>query len=378
MPFRRTPLNIVEYGLDWLPAPIVNRNWHIATQAGPEGDIARAKIATGSAISSVIAAMYLHGRIKGEGAQNPELKKIQRDRGIQPNSFKVGDNWVRFPEPLAVPMSLVATAAEMMDHVDDDLSKSQIGVAVTLATAKAFTSAPALTGLSQMFEAMDGINNDDPDKAVNFFRQEAAGMVPVSSLLRQINRASDPEYKESYNLLQKIGANVPGSPFSQYPVRDYSGAAVHGQPGVVHNMLSPIDYSKETMDPVEDELLKVGVKIPSIPRQLFGNAQKIMQSAKDPAIGITLTPEQRDKWAIYRGEGIKKELASQMGSHEYKATDARGRRAQLGQIFSDHGQDAQDRLLDEFPELDRQYDDLMNKRDDIGGAVASPTAPTFQ
>jgi hypothetical protein len=125
-------------------------------------------------------------------------------------------------------------------------------------------------------------------------------------------------------------------------------------------------------------MLKVGVKIPSIPRQLFGNAQKIMQSAKDPAIGITLTPEQRDKWAIYRGKGIKKELASEMASGEYKATDARGRRAQLAQIFSDHGQDAQDRLLDEFPELDRQYDDLMNKRDDIGGAVAAPTAPTFQ
>lgn len=373
MPFRRTPLNVVEYGLDWLPLPIINRNWKSAIiRTGPETDIARAKIATGSAIAATLAHFYLQGRVKGEGAQNPELKKIQRDLGIQPNSFKVGDEWIGFPEPLKVPMSLVATAAEMMDHVDDDLTKTQIGMAVTLATAKAFTSAPALDGLNQMFQAMDGINNDDPRKGQAYLEREAAGMMPLSSMLRQISRASDPEYKESYGFMQKIGSNIPGTPFSEFPTRDYTGTAVHGKPGIVANMLSPIDFSKETLDPVDDELLAMGVKIPPVPRQLFGNAAKIMQSPNDPAIGIPLTPKQRDDWAIFRGEGIKRDLESEINSGEYKAASDYGKRALLGQIFADHGQDAQDKLLDKHKDLERAYDALLDKRDAIYGP--SPTA----
>jgi hypothetical protein len=270
-------------------------------------------------------------------------------------------------------MNIAANAVEMMGYAKDDYTKMQLGVLGVLAAAQAFTTMPALQGLSQMFQAMDGITNPESgsQRATSFVKQQAASAVPLSSLQRQTERTLDPAMREAQGFLEYLQRNTPIAGELLYPQRDYRGRVVWNPPGILPNMVSPINLIQENMDELDKAMLDYGVPIPPVPYHLGGKREGPLTNPNDPMVGVELTGEQRDKWAIYRGEGIERDLQDAMKSRDFVRADKYGKRVLLQKVFADHSKEARDKLIDTDKSFAAKWDAMVERREAIFGPEES-------
>lgn len=233
MPFLRTPANLVSVGMRYSPlAPMMKRFRDELAEGGAAAEMAKARMALGTALTSVYIGMAMDGDITGRGpgnrAQREAMQRQDEFGGsvFQPYSIRVGNRWFSFEraDPMGQMMGLMADMADLVKNGDwDEAGRTELdevwahGIA---SVGQAFFDKTALRGLTEMTSALlDGSNGE----AERLLMSRASTFLPLNSALRTARRAEDPYLRETHNVVTAMMNTMPGLSEGLPPQRDLWG-----------------------------------------------------------------------------------------------------------------------------------------------------------
>ncbi len=312
LPFVRTPTNIVKMvGTKSPLAPFAKSVREDILAGGARRDLALAKMATGSMIMTVAAAMAAEGRISGGGSSNPNIRNLQRGSGWQPYSVNIGGQgkdatWVAYNrlDPIGMTIGLAADYSEIIGNIDEPDALA-ISSALVMSTAKNLSSKTYLNGLSDFLGAIDQ-STVDPDKenrSVQRFIQRLAGSV-VPAGVAQVERIVDPTLRDADGIIQQIKSRVPG--FGEdLPARlNLWGEEIILDGGLGPDIISPLYVSFGEEAAISDEMVRLQLPVGMPSRSIKG-------------VKLT-TQEYHDFVKLTAETGIKSELESIIELPEYE------------------------------------------------------------
>lgn len=274
MPFLRTPANIISTSLQYSPLAPIMRRWYSEDMAagGALAEIAKAKMAVGTAMWAVLIDMAANGDITGGGPSNPGQKAaLQREDenggiGWQPYSMKVGGRWVSYErlDPLGTSMSLAADYSELVANGDWDESHVTTGTQVAghavAAIGQAFFDKTMLKGVSEWVEAM---TSGDDIAGAQFVKNRAAGIMPFSSGSRMLRRGADPYLRETVGALDALKNQIPGLSESLPPARDLWGKPRTYQSGLgtIYDAITPLKTKEAGGSSIDADILSNGIDV---------------------------------------------------------------------------------------------------------------------
>jgi hypothetical protein len=265
VPFYRTPVNIVKQAfLDRtvMGASMRRGRNNLIRQlknGGPEGDLAIARVATGSAVLGMAMEWYFAGDLVGSGQSNPSIRNTQQLSGIPPYSMRIGDTWVQYNrlDPFGMILGFAADIADVVEHWDPDEDDGPIWTAIVAAltvTSQNITSKTWFKGVADLAAAME----QPKRKAETFIEATTTTFVtPYSSLLRRINVDHDPIAREAWSWMDKWKKNIPGFSDELPPKRDLLGKPIEKQEYVGSAWYSPVAEGREKDNPVYKELARL-------------------------------------------------------------------------------------------------------------------------
>lgn len=237
MPFVRTPLNIMEFGVERIPGvnllSILNRRGQgLAVDWTEE----LAKTAMGTMIGAGVYMAYKNGMMNGYGPPpNSGREKAFYASGKQRYSFNVNGTSVSFMnfEPFTTILGMSADAMQLMDEGVPILS-GDFAVNMGKALGRNVTGKPFGMGMDTFLNLISG----DADKAERGIYRTMSSVVPFSSLSRGIAIGMDPTKRKVETLEDSIRGNIPGMRGDMMPVIDLWGREVVNEPGVMQRMAS--------------------------------------------------------------------------------------------------------------------------------------------
>ncbi|MCJ7791869.1 MAG: hypothetical protein MUP49_05635 [Dehalococcoidia bacterium] len=297
IPFVRTPVNIVKYGLERSPLGFFNPELirNLAKKSPEAADqIARAFI--GTTLSATIALLFAQDKITGAAPPSEgERDRFYRE-GKQPYSVKIGDTWVSYQrlEPFNTSFTLVAIAVDAIKN-DDAAADEKVMQAVTSFT-KNFVSQTYMSGLADIVDVMQY-----PERAGGNILQSTgqALLVPNSSLMRTITQAVDPTIRQPKGFVEKLESGIPGLSWRVPPKLNVFGETTERQTP----WYSPINITTEDNSRLNIELNKHDINIGFV---------------GDSINNVKLTDDQQRKYQELAGTMSKVSILSLINSPEYK------------------------------------------------------------
>lgn len=325
LPFLRVPMNLAKSAGQRIPilAQLSPKNWSDIAAGGARSDLAMARMTSGALTAGVVASLVAAGRITSHGPRNPEVNKIWRETtGKQPDSIKIGNDWVSYSriDPVGMMLGTIADSAEIMGQLPEDKA-AELAMANVLAISESFINKTYMESLSS---ALDAIH--DPSKGIKSLPQSLVRTL-VPSLVRTIERKVDPPKRQVDSLLDAIIEQVPGWSSSLPMQRNLFGDPVLYPPGLGPDIISPFYSTADKHDLVADELVKQNAAI-SMPSKIFAGKppQSLQMQAPSAGEGIPLTPQEYDLFVRLAGNelkganglGMKDTLAQLIQSDQYK------------------------------------------------------------
>ena len=258
LPFVKTPANIISRAWDHTPFAMFTDDYNAAIKAGGEkADMARARVAMGTAAMGGVALAAHNGLITGGGPSDPKLRANLERQGWQPYAIKFGDTYVSIKrlEPFSTIIGLSADLVEIATQ-GDETKTAEAAAALGMAFSKNVTSKTWMTGLSNLLEAVE-----NPDRY---------GAKTIESLVRtviprglaQVEKMGDPQKRYVRDLIDAIKQDVPGWS-SSLPAK----LNIWGEPVVFNStsLINPFYSSEWKPNPLDTELdrLKVGFDTPA-------------------------------------------------------------------------------------------------------------------
>lgn len=358
LPFIQTPINLAKYTLERIPGVnlVLGQIRADIAAGGPARDLALAKMALGGMFAGTAAVYAASGGITGAGPKDPVLRRRLMETGWQPYSLKVGDTYYSFSrlDPIGMALGMVADYGEIVGNVDDPTA-GQMGLAVVATLLKNITSKTYVQGLSNALEA---IMNPESKGFQTYFELQARTLVPRA--LAVLTRTEmDPTSREVNGYFDAIRSQIPGLSDALPPRRNLYGEPVMLEGSLGPDYVSPIYARALKRDPVADEIAKHRLRVDGASDWISGRRPGESPFAEDRATnGVSLTPQQKDRWAVLMGRGrdtsLHEALANLISSESYQhMTDGPdGSKAlAISQLVSRYREDAKRRLLEEDPAL---------------------------
>lgn len=266
LPFLKTPYNAFKYAfLDRSPIGLFagEAKTAIAKAKAPgataadkaAADLAKTRIMMGSASMATVAGLVMSGHITGAGPLDKGLRESYRQKGWQPYSVKIGNEYYSYSgaEPFSSVLMLAADAAEALKSglaEGEDFEKVAAGVVFAL--GKQMTQKTFLQGFATLVNLVD-----NPDRySGNFVQRFGASLVPrVFSNLERTGLPfvePDPIVRASRGFLENVQAQIPGLSDSLPPRRNLAGQTVFLSGAFGPDVLSPIyssTYGPNPKDP---------------------------------------------------------------------------------------------------------------------------------
>jgi hypothetical protein len=277
-PFMRTATNIFKQSIvERTPLAMLSSRLRNQLSAGGfEADVAMGRIATGTAIGSMLAWMAVHDQITGDAPKDPKERAVWAADGRQPYAVKVPDGqggnvWKSYAwfEPIASIAGVVADSANVWSRINQDQEIDTLkdhesmygdmighimGAIITNTANKTFMTGAAK--FSEMFS--------DPEKGFQMWAQDAGvSMVPYSKAIEFTRNVSDPYLREAWSLHDKIMNDLPGKSTSLGIARDLFGnPRMNGAP---MGRMSPFPSVPDGKDDVTDELRSIMDQTHTVP-----------------------------------------------------------------------------------------------------------------
>ena len=267
LPFVRTPSNIMKFTFERTPlAPLMSQVRADIAAGGARGDLALARMGTGTAIMLATADMAISGSITGGGPDNPSRKSAMMRQGWQAYSVKIGDRYFAYNrmDPVGMSMGLAADLVEILQNSDGanapEVEKAMI--AVTASIASNVTSKTYMRGVSDFFEMMS-----DPERYADGYVQRLLG-TSVPRVAAEIARIEDPYLRESHSIIERIRSQTPGISKELPAIRDLWGNKIEFRSGLgwAYDAVSPIYSKKEDPSAIDSEIIRLGMNLRKPPR----------------------------------------------------------------------------------------------------------------
>lgn len=365
MPFVRTPANIMNYV--WERTPVLNavngrmRDDYLA--GGVRRDMAIAKTAIGGSMYMLGGYLASQGIITGGGEKNQTAERLG---GKQPYSVKVGDTYYAYNrmDPYGMFLGLAADFSHITGMLSEGEREDWVAASIT-ALSKNLLSKSYLSGLVDLIDAIT--TSEQSSKPFERWLQRfGSSFVPFSSLQGAVRREVDPEVKEIWTYADAVKARIPGFSDSVPPMRNIFGDVVHYSGGLGPDIASPVYSSTETDNPAAAEISRLNLDL-----------QKPMKFIGGRGVPrIDLNQEQYDRLVqlagneakIFDGLGFKDYLTQWVQSPEYQELSEGGqdfegsKQTEIRFVYQLAKQAASAQLMEEYPELKRQYEKNMLNR----------------
>lgn len=278
IPFVRTPTNIMKYALERTPLGLTFSDVRQAIKAGGVArDQAISRIALGSALGFYIVNQVEDGKVTGALSSDRNKRNTQRATGMQPYSFKVGDNYYSYQrlEPLGSIIGLSADFKQLYDLLSGPETEAnrkdieKIPALISASIAQNVLNKTYMQGLSGLVAAMD-----DPDRYFQKFYANIAS-TSVPTIVAQYARSEDPYLREAKTTMEKIKSRIPRLR-ETLPYR----FNIWGDPIKIeteNSLVNPIYKATDKKDKATNELLRLGL-FPTMPRDemtIAGNKIKL-------------------------------------------------------------------------------------------------------
>lgn len=235
LPFVRTPLNIMEFGIERIPGvnilSILNRKSQgLAVDWTDE----LAKTAMGTMIAGGVFLAHKQGMINGFGPpERSGEEKAFLSSGRQRYALNIGGQSISFQnfEPISTILGVMADTADAVEAGVPVLS-GEMAVGLGRSIGRNLTEKSFGMGFDTFLNLMTG----DLEKAKTGAYRTAAGFLPFSSLTRGIATGLDPTLRRVQTLEDAFRGNLPGLRGDMEPVMDIWGRDVVTEAGVVQRM----------------------------------------------------------------------------------------------------------------------------------------------
>ena len=208
IPFIKTPMNVVSFGLERTPLGFLEAGRKAATGASKADVVDQlAKAAVGSMILAPIAIYAAEDKLTGRTPANRTAKDAFYADGKLPHALKVGNYWIpynRFSEPFNTMFAMVANWHEAFGG-EDEVTMEQIAK-FGYGMMRNVTDQTMLGGLSRFLDAVE-----DPERyASKFLADIAGGFMPYSALSGAAARSVDPVVRDPKTLTDSFKQKIPG------------------------------------------------------------------------------------------------------------------------------------------------------------------------
>lgn len=334
-PFVKTPTNILKYALERTPAgiamkPVRDNLMGINGPAARDAQIAR--IGLGTAAATAIASWAAEGKITGAGNPDPNLKALERSYGERPPySIKIGDTWYSYRrlDPFASVIGPIADIVELSKDIPEmDAGKATAAIVTSLANN--LVNKTYLQGLSDVAAAL----NDPAQYGQRLVDSLAGSAIPAG--VAQEARVEDPVLRDTQTTLDYLRSRLPGHSQDLAPRITILGDIVPREGSFGPGIVSPINTSKPSNDPVVKEMLRLKTA-PGRPDR------KIM--------GADLTPHQYSEYMQLGGALAKQMLAQVIASPGWQKMPDGLKIDTMRSIFDQTRKSAAAQMLAKYPDL---------------------------
>jgi phage FluMu protein gp41 len=315
IPFLRTPINIVKYGLERTPLNYLRIMKMMGDKtlkgAALSDELARATVGSLVAMTSFMLAK--EGQITGAGPESRAERDLLYRQGWQPYSIKVGDEYHHYGrlEPAGMVVGMAADVAEIWDELNED-EQQDVATLMARAIAMNLSNKTFLKGVSDVLGAMF-----DPERYLTSYTQRflASG---VPSVVASLERGVDPELRDAQTVIDTLKSRIPGLS-KDLPARlNLWGEPIKAEGNAVARVISAAYKSKVKGNAIDKEMARLKL-FPSMPSRKIGD--------------IELTPRQYYNYARMAGQESKKRLMKEVKSSWWKRKSDDAKRATIEAII---------------------------------------------
>jgi len=347
-PFLTVPINILKEFFERTPlALFLSSTRARIAKGGADGDLALAKVITGSALSFYFYQLALDGKITGGGPRDAAQKEALLRTGWRPYSLvlanKAGEKvyyGLSRLDPIATFLSVAGDLAEIVNESEsgdlDEQTSEEIEKTMekyALVVAKNITQKSSLMGLMGAMEALAL----KPGAGESFSKQFAASLVPAVS--GQVAKLVDPDLRYITDITSAMKSKIPGLSSSLPPKLDLWGEKV--PPHIMANVILPVFKSVGE----KDKAYNINTEIVRLEMALKKPGKTID--------GIELTPTQHNRLAELAGKPAKIQLDESIKTDEYKNASDQMKILMIGKVITMYRQSARKQMFVEFPDLDK-------------------------
>lgn len=220
-PFVKTPANLMKQGfLERTPAGFLFEKYRKdIMDGGSKGQMARSKMATGTALATSVYMMASQGTITGSQPQDREVAQARKQAGWRPYSFVV-ENEIGETEYISYkrmePFSyILGSMADMHENLnesqymvlgeEDDEKIERLLTASTIAMAENTLDRTFMTGMQDIMNVWT-----DPGRyGTRYIKSRINAHIPFAGLRRDISRIEDETIRTSKTIWEYIEVNTP-------------------------------------------------------------------------------------------------------------------------------------------------------------------------
>lgn len=280
-PFVKTPVNLLKQAyMERTPIGLISKKYREDIMAGgARGQMARAKMATGTALATTVYMMALDGKITGSDPTDKDVRTARHEAGWRPRSFIIetprGKEYISYDrfEPFSYMIGAAADIAaynEVTQYTqlgeDDEAKFDRMADAVILSFAENTLNKTFMTGMRDMMNVWT-----DPGRyGSRYLKNQLNAMTPFSGARKNIKRTIDDEVKGSDTIGEYLQDqwNVLGSDMPT--TVDSFGKEVK-----YDRVLSPWTYKEETRSKARREVARLAettkmAAVPNMSRKVSG------------------------------------------------------------------------------------------------------------
>jgi hypothetical protein len=356
LPFVRTPVNIIKYGMErTIMAPLMP---HVASDlmAGGlkrERAIGRIMMGTGAAwaLSEALGFEVTGGYPQGSG-----LAFFAQQAGRPEYSIRIGDTWFSYKDivPFQSMFGLMANAKTALAHLDmmDPEAPHQAEI-ISQAMVMPFIKTMADSGFAQeMGTVLRNIENISNLGSTGGQSKMAGKMIAsfMPNVFNAINRSMIDEHSKIANgIVEQIMKRTPGLSKNLPNYKNLWGDDVPIPEGYAFDLLVPVYSFDAKDDPIDNEILRLQYNVPRIPKEAVQGL-------------VPLSSHQQARFAELRGKGVggmptlKESMTDLMQSADYQMMPHDdGKKYLIRNLINGYQQMAFQQLLQEDEELMNSY-----------------------
>lgn len=379
LPFVRASANTMRFAAEHTPAIglLARRNREALAQGGEAASRVMARQVMAATALTGAGMMYKAGLITGRAPDDPKLRQSWLAMH-PPYSIKTPAGWVSYRrmEPAGTLISAMADLSQLWESGDvNDFDKFK----ATSSVVAAFTDILASKTYGEpVFDLLSGLADRDEAKLASW-GDRTLGTLYMPLIGQAVN--PDPVIREVETTMDHFYRKIPGFSKDLPPKTNFMGEPITpglggASPGgqVLQRIFNPLTVTPTKQDVVMGELERLGTGI-SAPDKRRGQVW-----LTDPKFAKNGKSAHQRLMEIISESGLRTELEARIKDADYKELPEEGiefgmpggaKIAALQNIVSEHYTEAEEKLLEEYPDLANALEQSTELRQMIRGGEST-------